>query len=319
MKYLMCFLCPPIACCMAGRVDKAVYQLIVALFAAVVLNVLSFFLFPVYIIWAWKVCTESDKIPQESRAAADMRLSLEAQHRQLLQATNPEAFKELIQREEAERVAKAKAREEQLSVQAEQSKTGVIIASIRPVFMRFTISALVILSAIGGLTNEAKAQAWHIKTACVGTKNKDDRGTVYDMIRSDDKASLAQMLEDGEVIFLEAGTVCYPVHNADFWTNWQIRVSGQPGLWWVSVEDLEHPGTASEQKDTAAAEATPSPTATVESSPTSEPSIVNSTPSSTPGTAATPAAMPTPTLSLNAGSWPNGRILNHPEHFTQTT
>jgi hypothetical protein len=36
-----------------------------------------------------------------------MKLLLEAQHR-LLQATNPEAFKELLQREEAERVAKAK-------------------------------------------------------------------------------------------------------------------------------------------------------------------------------------------------------------------
>jgi hypothetical protein len=107
MKYLMCYICPPIACCMAGRVDKAVYQLIVALFAAFVLNMFSFVLFPVFVIWAWKVCRESDKVPQESRAAADMKLLLEAQHR-LLQATNPEAFKELLQREEAERVAKAK-------------------------------------------------------------------------------------------------------------------------------------------------------------------------------------------------------------------
>jgi hypothetical protein len=108
MKCLMCYICPPIACCMAGRVDKAVYQLIVALFAAFVLNMFSFVLFPVFVIWAWKVCRESDKVPQESRAAAEVKLLLEAQHRQLLQATNPEAFKELLQREEAERVAKAK-------------------------------------------------------------------------------------------------------------------------------------------------------------------------------------------------------------------
>jgi hypothetical protein len=127
MKYLMCFICPPIACCMAGRVDKAVYQLIVAVFAAFVLHVFSFVLCPVFIIWAWKVCADSDKVPQESRAAADMKLLLEAQHRQLLQAANPEAFKELIQRDEAERVAKAKAREEQLSAQSKQIKAAVII------------------------------------------------------------------------------------------------------------------------------------------------------------------------------------------------
>jgi hypothetical protein len=113
---------------MAGRVDKAVYQLIVALFAGLVLNVFSFVLCPVFIIWAWSVCSASDKNSQrESTAVTEMKLLLETQHRQLLQATNPIAFQELLQREEAERVAKAKAREEQLSVQADHIHTGVII------------------------------------------------------------------------------------------------------------------------------------------------------------------------------------------------
>jgi hypothetical protein len=133
--------------------------------------------------------------------------------------------------------------------------------------MRFIIPVFFILSTVSGLTSEARAQAWHIKTACVGTKNKDDRGTAYNMIQNNDKAGLAQMLEDGEIIFLEAGTVCYPVHNADFWTNWQIRVSGQPGLWWVSVEDLENPASKTEQKN----DETPAPTSDAQTQPEAGP------------------------------------------------
>jgi hypothetical protein len=73
----------------------------------------------------------------------------------------------------------------------------------------------------------------------------------------------------------------------------------------------------------------PSPNLTV--SPTMEvrpllPPVRIPTPGSTPLStmlfSLTPApqatAMPTLTLNLNAGSWPNGRMLNHPEHFTQT-
>jgi hypothetical protein len=123
--------------------------------------------------------------------------------------------------------------------------------------MRFIGLLLIALIAAATLSSEAKAQAWHIKTACVGVRNKDDRGTVYNMIQSNDKAGLAQMLEDGDVIVVDAGTLCYPVHNADFWTNWQIRVSGQPGLWWVSVEDLENPMSKSEQKNEETPTSTP--------------------------------------------------------------
>jgi hypothetical protein len=69
-------------------------------------------------------------------------------------------------------------------------------------------------------------------------RNKDDMSTVYDMIRSGDKEGLARMVEDGEAIFIPAGSACYTVKSADFFTNWQIRVSGESGLWWVSVSDL---------------------------------------------------------------------------------
>jgi hypothetical protein len=75
MKYLMCFICPPIACCMAGRVDKAVYQMIVGLFVGLLMGPVDFILpflipfisiiiFPVFIIWAWKVCAMSDNAAQ---------------------------------------------------------------------------------------------------------------------------------------------------------------------------------------------------------------------------------------------------------------
>jgi hypothetical protein len=62
------------------------------------------------------------------------------------------------------------------------------------------------------------------------------------MIQNQDKESLGQMLADGDLIFIDKGAVCYHVHDADFFTNWQIRVSGQKGLWWVSVDDLDKPG-----------------------------------------------------------------------------
>ena len=66
--------------------------------------------------------------------------------------------------------------------------------------------------------------------------------TVYGMIQSGDKQGLAQMVQDGEAIFIPGGSACYMVKSADFFTNWQIRVSGESGLWWVSVSDLDKAG-----------------------------------------------------------------------------
>ncbi len=110
-------------------------------------------------------------------------------------------------------------------------------------FMKILAPLFLVLITALCLTGEAKAQtgAWHIKSACFGCKNKDDRTTVFDMIQNQDKESLGQMLADGDLIFIDKGAVCYPVHDADFFTNWQIRVSGQKGLWWVSVDDLDKP------------------------------------------------------------------------------
>jgi hypothetical protein len=160
MKYLICFICPPIACCMAGRVDKAVYQFIVALVAAFVVHVFSFVMYPIFVIWAWKVCADSDRAGQnmmvnsqrQSTALTEMKLLIERQHRELLQATNPKAFEELLQREEAERVAKAKAREEQRVTEGKETKFVIIlvgaliacivaVALITPLVLRFTRSA----------------------------------------------------------------------------------------------------------------------------------------------------------------------------------
>jgi hypothetical protein len=231
---------------MAGRVDKAVYQLIVALFAGLVLNVFSFVLCPVFIIWAWKVCADSDKVPQEGRAA-DMKLLLEAQHRQLLQATNPDAFKELIQREDAERVAKAKAREEQLSVQSQQIKTGVIIVGA-------LVACLVVVGLIASAfsTFTRSVQSTQSSTAAIAATGTWARFLQEQHLMPQDYVNM---------------TSAQQVKYQDLWRQ-------------------EYPATA--------AEATPSPPVTVESSPTSEPSIVNYTPSPTPGSSATYTYIPNP-------------------------
>jgi hypothetical protein len=73
----------------------------------------------------------------------------EIQHRQLLQVTNPEAFKELIQREEAERVAKAKAQQEQRVARAKQLNVGLIIVGTSVVAFIFLV---LIATLIGSVT-----------------------------------------------------------------------------------------------------------------------------------------------------------------------
>jgi hypothetical protein len=89
---------------------------------------------------------------------------------------------------------------------------------------------------------EANIGLHHVNHAVIAARKKDDMNTVYNMIQSGDKEGLTQMVEDGEAIFIPAGSACYMVKSADFFTNWQIRVSGESGLWWVSVSDLDKAG-----------------------------------------------------------------------------
>ena len=99
--------------------------------------------------------------------------------------------------------------------------------------------ALIAVSVIGSAAADDASGVHHVKLACIGVKNKNDMPTVINMIQSDDKASLAQFVEDGEGIIIPAGARCYLLKSADFFTNWQIRVAGESGLWWVSVGWLD--------------------------------------------------------------------------------
>src|SRR5258708_27438518 len=76
--------------------------------------------------------------------------------------------------------------------------------------------ALIAVSVIDSAAADDASGVHHVKLACIGVKNKNDMPTVINMIQSDDKASLAQFVEDGEGIVIPAGARCYLVNSADF-------------------------------------------------------------------------------------------------------
>jgi hypothetical protein len=71
LKYLLCFLCPPLACCVAGKPGQAMSQIVIAVLGVLILNFLApFIVYPCLLIHAIHVVSSSDKGKPVDRASS---------------------------------------------------------------------------------------------------------------------------------------------------------------------------------------------------------------------------------------------------------